>query len=424
MAIAAESYWGIIKKAAFRFFFVFFLFTLFPFPFTQFTFLDFALSGYEKLWDVITLWVGNNLLYIKYEFSSEPNGSGDRSFDYVFLFTTISIAFVASIVWSFTDRRRSNYTTLYKWLSVYVRFYLAVAMFEYGFAKIFPNQFPPLTPGQLLQTYGHSSPMNLLWTFMSYSSGYNFFIGMAEVTTGIFLLFRRTTVLGALITIAIMGNVAALNFFYDVPVKIFSIELLMLAVFLLMKDANRLIRFFVLNKQAEPAIIEPYFTNQKMKYMQWSIKFSFIAFVLYSNISDAYATQNEYAKRPFLYGIYNVETFIMNNDTLQPLTTDLVRWSKLIIENNSFASLRMMNERNEYLSFKTDTLSKTISVFSYADTTQKSLLHFNQPDSNHLVLNGKFKEDSIVVTMKKVDFNKFPLVSQGFHWISESPMNY
>ena len=83
-----------------------------------------------------------------------------------------------------------------------------------------------------------------------------------------------------------------------------------------------------------------------------------------------------------------------------------------------------MNERKEYLSFETDALRKTISVFGYADTTQKSLLHFNLPDSNYLVLNGKFKKDSIVVTMKKVDLNKFPLVSRGFHWVNEYPMNY
>lgn len=424
MQSASLDYWGVSKKAAFRFFFVFFLFTLFPFPFTQFTFLDFPLSGYEKLWDAITLWVGSNVLHLNYEFSSEPNGSGDRTFDYVFLLTTVSVAFVVCIGWSFADRRRNNYTTLYQWLSVYVRFYLAVAMFEYGFAKIFLTQFPPFTSNQLLQTYGHSSPMNLLWTFMSYSSGNNFFIGVAEILAGIFLLFRRTTVLGALIAIAIMSNVAALNFFYDVPVKIFSVELLLLAAFLLLKDANRLIRFFVLNKPVEAATVEPYFTNQKMKYTQWSIKFLFIGYVLYSNITDAYATQKKYAKRPFLYGIYYVETFVINNDTLPPLTTDTVRWSKLIIENNDFASLRIMNERKEYLSFETDTLSKIISVFSYADTTQKSLLYFNLPDSNHLVLNGKFKKDSIVVTMKKVDLNKFPLVSRGFHWVNEYPVNY
>ena len=32
-------------------------------------------------------------------------------------------------------------------------------------------------------------------------------------------LFRRTTTLGALVSIAVLGNVAMLNYCYDVPVK-------------------------------------------------------------------------------------------------------------------------------------------------------------------------------------------------------------
>jgi hypothetical protein len=39
-------------------------------------------------------------------------------------------------------------------------------MLVYGFIKVFPTQFHLPGPGRLVQPYGDSSPMALLWTFM------------------------------------------------------------------------------------------------------------------------------------------------------------------------------------------------------------------------------------------------------------------
>ena len=39
-----------------------------------------------------------------------------------------------ALVWSLIDRKRANYTRLFYWLCVGVRYYLAVIMFAYGFA--------------------------------------------------------------------------------------------------------------------------------------------------------------------------------------------------------------------------------------------------------------------------------------------------
>jgi len=67
--------------------------------------------------------------------------------------------------------------------------------------------------------------MGLLWTFMAASKGYQIFTGAAEVLGGILLLWKRTTTLGALTVFGVMANVMALNFFYDVPVKLLSTHL-------------------------------------------------------------------------------------------------------------------------------------------------------------------------------------------------------
>ena len=50
----------------------------------------------------------------------------------------------------------------------------------------------------LRETYGASSPMRLLWTFMGVSAGYRIFSGLAEALPGFLLLFRRTSTVGGL----------------------------------------------------------------------------------------------------------------------------------------------------------------------------------------------------------------------------------
>jgi hypothetical protein len=50
------------------------------------------------------------------------------------------------------------------------------------------------------------------------------------VVGGALLLFRRTTTAGALVLIAVLTNIVTLNFSCDVPVKLFSSHLLLMAV--------------------------------------------------------------------------------------------------------------------------------------------------------------------------------------------------
>jgi hypothetical protein len=49
------------------------------------------------------------------------------------------------------------------------------------------SQFPAPTQDRLMQSYGDSSPMGLLWTFMGASEPYTMFVGFAEMISGILL---------------------------------------------------------------------------------------------------------------------------------------------------------------------------------------------------------------------------------------------
>jgi hypothetical protein len=60
-------------------------------------------------------------------------------------------------------------------------------------------------------------------------------------------------------SVGVLSNVVALNFSYDVPVKLFSSHLLGMALFLLIPDARRLVNVFFLNRPTQPVPLKPLF---------------------------------------------------------------------------------------------------------------------------------------------------------------------
>jgi len=73
-----------------------------------------------------------------------------------------------------------------------------------------------------------------------------------------------------------------INFSYDVPVKLYSSHLLLLAVFLILPDLRRLASLLVLNRPTEPARIEPLFQRKwlrlasarKAERVGWPLRFA------------------------------------------------------------------------------------------------------------------------------------------------------
>jgi hypothetical protein len=71
------------------------------------------------------------------------------------------------------------------------------------------------------------------------------------------LTARRTTFLGASVSFGVLSHVAVLNFSYDVSVKLFSLHLLAMALFLIAPDLGGIARMFVLNRPADSTLIRP-----------------------------------------------------------------------------------------------------------------------------------------------------------------------
>ncbi len=363
----------------------------------------------EAPWRHLAPWVAIHIFHLQGAVTQyHPTGSGDTTLDYVLVFCFAVIAAFATLIWSVLDRRRPNYTTLYACLRLLVRFTLSFTMLSYGFAKVYPLQFR--TPGlaQLTETYGEASPMGILWTFMGASVSYTKFCGLAEVAAGALLLFRRTTTLGALMAAGAMLNVAALNFSYDVPVKLYSTHLVLMSLFLMAADAGALLRFFVLR---EPARLEgvslPPFERRWLRIAAISFQALVISSIAYNKIWGGYKTtkmyEGSYFKNAPLYGVWNADTAS-------------APWRQLTIQSPRGLSIRDISGERLRFTSAYDEANHNLKLTS---GKQEDSFTYEQPDPQHLVLRGT----GTPMTFHRLDASKFLLTSRGFHWISEDPFN-
>jgi len=307
-----------------------------------------------------------------------------------------------------------------------VRYCLAATLLSYGFSKIFTNQFSELGLIDLLKPYGDSSPMGLMWNFMEFSDSYTIFSGVSEVVGGLFLLWRRTLVLGALFTVGVMLNVFMMNMSYDIPVKLYSAHLMLMGLFVLVLDGRRILNFLILNKTVVAKKIEPYFKKKGWRIGALVFKYAFIVFILYSHISRAYEGQRNWGKKapkPALYGIYEVEQFVWNNDTLPPLKTDTLRWDKLVVDKYSTV-IYYMDGRKAYFKNETDTLSKKLFLSSFQEDSSKNYhdLHYSTKDSLFYLV-GRKDQDSLKAKFSIKKREDFLLLNRGFHWVNDYPFN-
>lgn len=211
--------------------------------------------------------IADALLGVAVEHPTDPSGSGDRLFAYCTAFTDLVLAVGVTVVWTgasvlwrrWRGRGRPYYDRLHAWMRLVVRFHLMYQMIVYGAIKVWCGQFPPIADMQLEAKYGDSSPMGLLWRFMQFSQPYTSATGVVEFTCGVLLITRRTTLLGALLSAGATLQVFLLNMCFDVPVKLMSGHLLLMALTLIAPDVPRLFRFFVLGRPVAPRPMTPLF---------------------------------------------------------------------------------------------------------------------------------------------------------------------
>jgi hypothetical protein len=416
--------WGLARRIAFRFVCSYFFLYIFPFPLDYIPYVGVAAGWYQNLWHALVPWVGKRVFGV--DITVFTNGSGDTTYDYVLAFCYAVLAAAAALVWTLLDRKRANYARLHEWLRIYVRFFLAVSMVSYGAYKVIPSQFPSPSLDRLLQPFGDASPMGLLWTFIGASRAYEFFSGATEMLGGLLLLARRTTLLGALVCIGVVGNIVMLNFSYDVPVKLYSSHLLLMAIFLVLPDARRLANLFLFNRPAEPAEVRPPFRSVWLNRGALALRTFLLLGVTGFALSQSYQATLEYgdeAPKPPLYGIWNVDEYEVDGQARPPLVTDESRWRRVIFDYPSTVAVQLMNQHRVRYGLELDPQKRLLELTKRDDPKWKSALTYKHAGPGLLALAGTLDGKKIQARLRRDEKPDFLLVNRGFHWISEYPFN-
>jgi UPF0716 family protein affecting phage T7 exclusion len=371
-------------------------------------------------------WIAAHVFQAKLPLVYTGSGSGDKTFDWVLAFFLLVLAAVATVIWSFLDRQRSEYVTLNKWFRVFIRFALASQLIGYGMDKVVPLQmpFPYLT--RLLEPFGNFSPMGVLWASIGASPAYETFAGCAETIAGVLLIFPRTTMLGALIALADMTQVFMLNMTYDVPVKLFSFHLLLMALLLLAPDIRRLVDFFFSNRAVMPSTKPQLFTTRRANRIAFALQVAFGLWMIGTTIYGAWKDWHQYGggrAKSALYGIWNVEELSIDGQIRSPLLTDYDRWRRAIFDFPQTMAFQRMDDSLVYFGTSISQSDKTIALTKGSDKNWKGTLRFERPSADHLVLDGEMDNHKLHMELHLVDRNKFLLVSRGFRWIQQYPFN-
>ncbi|TXK49274.1 DoxX family protein [Pontibacter qinzhouensis] len=347
------------------------------------------------------------------------------------------VAVAGTLAWSTVDKKRQEYTVLYYWLRVVVRYRLAIVLTAYGFIKLFPLQMPYPSLSNLLTNYGDFFAWKVYFQTVGIAPKYQSFLGFVEIVAAFLLINRRTVTFGVGLIFGFIGNVAVVNGLYDIGELTLSSLIVLLAVFLFVYDIPRLYNLLIKEGPTYANKLIPDFSDEVLRKMRLSLRTAFLFFVLlfgYKTFDNFVTDPYKVPHTPGLenaYGYYSVQEFVLNRDTIPYSKTDPNRWQDVVFEKWStltikvnrpvkidFTSAEAFHEHDidrnyelaghagrHYFYYEADTVNQTLLLQNKNRNhrDEKLQLTYKRPDENTLVLSGKNENnDSIHVVLKKI----------------------
>jgi hypothetical protein len=360
----------------------------------------------------ITIWIAAHVFGITTPLTYSGDNIGETSFFWVQMFWILAVSLVATALWSYVDRARKHYSSLYRWFRLFVRLALASQMFEYGMTKIIPNQFSAPSLITLVQPVGHLTLSGILWASIGASPAYQIFLGCAELLGGILLLLPRTFMLGALICLADMTQVFMFNMTYDIGLKQISFHLILLCLFLLAADFTRIANFFM-NRTVEPSAS----TDRFARGLQIAIGVYLIAAQIFINWSF-WNTDGGGRPRSALYGIWNVEQLSVDGQIQTPALNDYDRqWRRVIFDSPGSVAFQRIDDSIAHYGASIDDGTKSMNLTKGSSKTWNSTFTYQRSGLDQLILDGSMDNHRIHMQLELVDFDTFPLLNSSFRWV-------
>lgn len=418
--------WKAYEKFAFRFFFIYFILQAIPLDWKYYQYL-FSINWLHLQYTDIF-----NLTRYQPQFFS-----GDLTIQNWLILAAIAI--LGAVIWTIKNSRTANYQALYYLLRVIVRYRLAIGIIGYGMIKFFPLQAPYPSISNLNTYYGDFSRWKLFSLSLGVVPGYEAFLGSVEILAGLLLLSRKTATIGAAIVLFFTGNVFISNLAYEGGETVYSLYLIVLALFQLAFDAERVFSLFTSQKPVAPNLFKPVYQQQWQKSGRLIIKSLVIFFFVFLY---GLKTYSGYQNHPYQFpqtaglkgaaGIYNVSEFRINQQNLPYSTTDSLRWQDVVFEKWAtisiggnqqikpvFTNAEVVYADDEkrdyelagsggrqYYSYKIDLVNHVLQLQNKNKNylNDKLTLHYASFTDGKLVLSGiNQKRDSVYAVLERIN---------------------
>ncbi len=405
-----------IQSGFFYFAFTFSLLYILFFPVPYYLFPNVG-SWFTSVLNPFVGWLGN-LIGIKEPFTHEL--WSDSTGHYLFTGFLIIFSLFTSILVALLSKKSVN-TKLAKWFYIFLSYYLALTLLKYGADKIFKHQFYLPEPNTLYTPVGQLTPDMLFWSTMGSSYSYTVFSGIIEIIPALLLLFRKTRLLGILISFGVLVNVVMLNFGFDITVKIYSSFLLIIALLLLAPYVKSLYSIFIKRENTTMPLIG-YEPQSRSALLYYTLTKTFvIGLLLYESTGFYFATGNlndDLSPKSELYGAYDVYLFTDNGKIIPASMSYPGRFRRVFFHRRDYFIVQTMDDKFIDYNVLVDKTKSTITLYNSGWPAHHELTSelIYQIQENSLVIYGYFFDSYITLFSKKIDLKKLPLLREKMHW--------
>jgi hypothetical protein len=175
-----------------------------------------------------------------------------------------------------SDLDREEYPGLLDWL----RYFCAFMLYMYGTSKLLHLQFN-LQSELAQRAIGSLSGYQLTWYYFGVSRVYACILGLTQVAGATLLLFRKTTLMGALAMLPVMANILLINIFIlvnDYGPYVISTLICVSLLIVLWNQRRALLALLWSTQNGEP---------ERSKRTHWWIRSSIVLFAAAILISGA-----------------------------------------------------------------------------------------------------------------------------------------
>lgn len=349
-----------------------------------------------------------------------PELSSDSLLLYVHTFNLLVIALLLTALLHVLHRWKGVPLPSITFFRRLVSYYLSLQLLVYGLDKVLGTQFYFPEPNTLFTPLAQLDKDLLYWSTMATSKLYLIATGSIECLGAVLLWFRRTRYLGGLVTLAVMTQVVLINFGFDISVKLHSLVLWGMALFVTWPAIKALWALLVSHKSVYLQWPSPSFASGLELFRHLLFK-AFVLFVILLEAGGPHVLASEagnYQKNVVgAYEVLHVQKGLFSQDLC---SLDSAAQQKGAIQRLFFHS-------KGYFIVEKNGVFKDYPL----DLTNASTLQTWPMDSGSISMSNCSQQDlfqvhwavpeqaSSTFLVRKINLKELPISQDGFHWFMD-----